>query len=186
MKRIVFWDMDGLVADFVSGALAFHGKSLPMAEVTWDFPLQLGFKETWCPTFWQPLGTKEFWRDLLPLDDGMELFHRVEAAVGKDRLCILSSGQSPGSPDGKREWLEKWLPGYAKTAIFAHAKHLVAAPDKVLVDDYDGNVDKFVAAGGRACLVPRPWNTKRHLSCPQGRFQVGQVLDELIPLIEAA
>ena len=37
-------------------------------------------------------------------------------------------------------------------------KHFCARPDALLIDDSDHNVEAFLAHGGQAILVPRPWN----------------------------
>lgn len=168
--RTIFFDMDGVLADFVGGALAAHGKTLDPAAVQWDFCSQIGFAGPGDPAFWSPLSNPEFWATLPPLPDGMELFRRAEAEFGAGRIGILSSGLCPGSCDGKRAWLKKHLPAYEKRAIFCTVKELVAAPCKVLVDDYEPNHDAFVAAGGRAVLAPRPWNRRRELTGEAGRF----------------
>jgi hypothetical protein len=43
--------------------------------------------------------------------------------------------------------------------MFGSAKHLMAKPDVLLIDDLQKNVDKFIDAGGQAVCVPSNWNT---------------------------
>lgn len=57
------------------------------------------------------------------------------------------------------------------------------APCKVLLDDHEPNARDFAEASGRSILIPRPWNSRKPRTCPAGRFEVGQVLEELVPLI---
>lgn len=119
----------------------------------------------------------------------MDLFRRTESAVGPNRVAILSSGACPGSPDGKRRWLDRHLPGHAKRAIFASEKFYAAAPHKVLVEDFEKQHDQWVSppvaglAGGPAILVPRPWNRRRHECKPGGLFCVQTAMAELRDLL---
>lgn len=178
---MIFFDMDGVLADFVGGSLRVHGKQLHPSEVQWDFMCQVGFAGGGDPGFWEPLSNPSFWAGLEPLEDGLALFRTVEALVGHERLGILSSGLCPGSCDGKRAWIDRHLPGYGKRVVFCTMKGLVGAPGKVLVDDHDLNADQFAEAGGRSVLVPRPWNRRRGEADHGGRFDVAKIANELIP-----
>lgn len=42
--------------------------------------------------------------------------------------------------------------------ILCKEKFFLAAPDRLLIDDNDGNVDKWRSAGGKAILFPQIWN----------------------------
>lgn len=161
MRSVALFDMDGVLCQFVAGALAVHGKSLHHAETQWDFCTQIGFNGPGDPAFWRPLENAAFWAMLEPHIDGMRLLTYLEERIGEDRIGILSSGLCLGSVDGKRMWLRRHLPKYEKRAIFCTVKELVAGPGKVLIDDHDPNVNKFAAVGGHAVLVPRPWNTRK-------------------------
>jgi 5'(3')-deoxyribonucleotidase len=190
MASTIFFDMDGVLADFVGGSLRAHGKTLPHAECRWDFMCQVGFASGGDPAFWSPLSNPDFWANLDPLPDGLALFARAVAAFGADRVGILSSGLCPGSCDGKREWLRRHLPGLDRRAVFCTEKHLCAAPCKVLVDDHDPNVAGFLAPptgrpGGRAVLVPRPWNRRADESAG-GRFDTDAIMTELHAAVRAA
>lgn len=178
MKPLVFFDMDGVLADFVGGSLRAHGKTLPHAACGWDFMTQVGFAGGGDPAFWGPLSNTAFWAALDPLPDGMALFRLVEAMTG-GRVSILSSGLCPGSADGKREWLKRHLPGYEKKAVFCTVKEQVAAPHKLLIDDHEPNVAAFRDHGGPAVLVPRPWNHRRGETCPAGGFDAAAVAAEV-------
>jgi hypothetical protein len=169
-EPVVLFDMDGVLVDFVGGALKAHGKSIPPAEVVWDFPAQIGFAGSSDPAFWGPLSNHDFWAGLEPLPDGMAVFEAVARVLPKERIGFLSSGIVAGSSDGKRAWVAKHLPGWERHLILGTHKALLAAPCKVLVDDHEPNVTGFAAAGGRAVLAPRPWNSRRELTCPRGMF----------------
>jgi hypothetical protein len=186
MKPVVFFDMDGVLADFVGGACRLHGSTLHFspAAVQWDFCTQIGFNGPGDPAFWKPLESVDFWAGLEPLEDGMDLFRRVEAAIGAERIGILSSGLCPGSCDGKRAWLDKYLPIYAHAAVFCSRKWLIAAPNKLLLDDHMPNADGFVAAGGLSIVIPRPWNP-RGSECHDGRFDAPALMGEVEKAIGA-
>jgi len=62
-------------------------------------------------------------------------------------------------------WVKEHLSRYYKQLIITMApKHLLAKPDTLLIDDKDENVEGFWDAGGKAILVPRPWNSNHKLS----------------------
>lgn len=175
-KSVVFFDMDGVLADFVGATIRVHGLPVKHAECGWDYWTPCGISHD---AFWAPLADPAFWANLDPLPDGLELFHRVEAAIGADRIGLLSSGLCPGSCDGKRDWLKRYLPHYAKHAVFCTAKHLCAAPCKLLIDDHEPNVAGFIEHGGSAVLVPRPWNSRRSETCVNAKFNVDAILREV-------
>lgn len=179
-EPVVLFDMDGVLVDFVGGALRAHGKTLAPSEVVWDFPSQVGFSGSADPAFWEPLSNHDFWAELEPLADGMVAFELVAKAMPKHRIGFLSSGIVKGSSDGKRSWVAKHLPGWEKHLILGTHKALLAAPCKVLVDDHEPNVTAFAAAGGRAVMVPRPWNERKPLTCERGKFDPVSLATEII------
>ena len=173
---VCFVDLDGVLVDFVGGALKLHNKPLPMDVVTWDFDQQVGLS---AQEFWSPLG-EEFWANLEWTAEGVALLVCLDELF-RGRVALLSSPcATPGCCDGKRQWVRKHLgPDWLKRLMLSSAKHLFAAPGKVLIDDNNENVDAFVGAGGRAVLTPRPWNRRRHECETGGRFNVAKLLDEV-------
>lgn len=175
-----FFDLDGVLADFVRGACEFHGSTLhhDMSQVRWDFHDKLGVTPE---QFWQPLGYN-FWVNLAPLPDGFALLRQAESLVGAGRIGLLTSAAGvQGCVDGKRAWVKKYLPDYLPRMFTGSAKELFASESKVLVDDHDPNCDKFRAHGGRAVLVPRPWNARRAECSTCGSFDFRSVGWELMP-----
>lgn len=179
---VCYLDMDGVLVDFVKGALAAHDRTLPPAEVLWDFPSQIGFKGNEA-SFWAPLG-HAFWYNLDWTGEGVELLDGLEDLFG-DRVVLMTSPcATPGAVEGKVDWIRRRLPRYSRQFFVGPAKHLAAGPGKILVDDHDGNVTEFRACGGAAVLVPRPWNSLREATDVRGSFPVRLVLNAARDLLE--
>ena len=183
MQLVCFVDLDGVLVDFVGPALRLHGKDLAPLEVRWNFPEQVGFTRETLGQFWDALD-QPFWRSLPWTHEGRDLLRGVEAAFA-DRVSLLSSPcLTPGCLEGKREWIDLNLPReYGRRYLLGAPKHLVAGPGKVLIDDHEEHVDRWVARGGVGVLVPRPWNRRRAECDLLGHFDAERfVREEIRPL----
>lgn len=178
-KPVVLFDLDGLVADFRGGALAKHKSKVVPDPTSWSFWDDMGITED---EFWWPLRGSRFWSGLKPLDDGMALFKKVAKVLPKRQIGFLTSAIAVGAADGKREWIDKHLPGYGPNMLTGTVKHLAAAPGKILIDDSHDNTDAWEEFGGHALLVPRPWN-RRAKECKDGQFCVMTAMTELRDLL---
>jgi len=155
-------DLDGVLVDFLAGAHKFHG--IPYSNE--DYPYEYGSYEN-CPPpnsdmntreFWDALDA-EFWTGLSWTSDGREILAAVEQAFGKENICLLTSPTlNHECIIGKMKWIERELSEYRRRYLIGPAKAFCAAPDTVLVDDANINVEDFAEAGGYTILVPRPWN----------------------------
>jgi 5'(3')-deoxyribonucleotidase len=154
MKNVALLDLDGVLVKFVQGALKFHNKQIPIEDITWNFDKQV------CETpkqFWEPLGY-DFWFNLEKTEECDKVVEIVERYFG-ERVVILSSPcRTKGCAEGKVDWIKKNLPQFERRFFIGQAKSLLAAPTKLLIDDYDKNIDEFEKEGGNAYLFPRPWN----------------------------
>jgi hypothetical protein len=178
VKTVLFFDLDGVLADFVGGALAAHGRGdVPASSVPWCIEKALGIEPT---AFWAPLGF-DFWANLKPLPDGMRLFDRACVLMGADRIGLLTSPcETHGCADGKRAWVKRHLPPAMSRRLFiGSAKELFAGPHKVLVDDHDANIDRFHEAGGATVQPPRPWNRHKAL-CVRGHEFDADIIGEML------
>ena len=153
-------DMDGVLADFVGGVVHAHGRPYP-----YDMPNSLGvfdIERIWGITpqeFWAPCDGPTFWDDLAKTPEADALVFQACQKFGPSNVAILTAPSlSPHCVPGKRRWIERYYPQLKKNIIFGSAKKFLAAPNRILIDDRDKNVDDFIGAGGPAILMPRLWN----------------------------
>lgn len=156
LYEAVWLDMDGVLADFLAGALRHTGRTHLKHEEFSDYDIfpKLG---TTCDEFFRSVG-EDFWAELPPCPE----FEKVTGfAFASGRRVGIASMPPPHraaeAVAGKTRWLKKYLPGVAEIR-FIHDKHVLAGPRTLLIDDLPRNVEKFRAAGGDAHLLPRPWN----------------------------
>lgn len=178
-RPVIFFDQDNVLANFTLAALAFHKKSLPPMEINWDFCSQIGFTGITDPLFWDPMG-REFWASIPVCRDGRQLLVYAEQMVSHTQIGILTSpSYTDGGIDGKRDWVRKHIPHLEGNFFTGKSKGLIAGPGKILLDDYDKNIDAWKEAGGMGILVPRSWNTRRNECFSDGTFDEGSLRLEL-------
>lgn len=158
----ILLDMDGVLVDFVGGALAVHGISRTELESRWPIgtydivkPMGLTAEE-----FWKPINEKgkDFWVELEPMPWIDELVNLVESLTD-DWHIASSPSRSAQSYAGKVLWL-KWYFGelFDRFVLTPH-KHIFACNSAVLIDDQEENVNRFIGAAGRGILFPARWNS---------------------------
>lgn len=161
---VCFCDMDGVVADFVQGILDHHRRESPyttsVGDEAWDLAGLLGLSDE---EFWAEVDL-DFWADLEPTTEAFWLVEYLLDAFGKDHFCFLTApADTPGCIEGKAQWLRRWFPKLSDDVVFTKAKRHCAHSNAFLVDDRTSNVTSFIAFGGNACLLPRPWNSNHDL-----------------------
>lgn len=155
----VFLDLDGVLVDFVKGACKLHKVVNP-----YDDPKNHG-KYDICglinipqKEFFAPMG-HDFWANLEWLPDGPEIIGLILSHVNTDQVTLLTSPiKTPGCTGGKIDWIEKNLPQWKRKFLIGPGKETIAGPNKLLIDDYDVNIDKWSLKGGHAIQVPRVMN----------------------------
>lgn len=153
MVDTCFLDLDGVLVDFVGGALKLHGRELPYEQTEWNFQHQLGIP---AEEFWPPMG-HDFWAGLEWTADGKEILAGLEDIF--ETIVILTSPiDTPGAVEGKMAWIRREMPAYTRRFFVGPPKQTIASETKLLIDDHTDNVSLWRAAGGPAVLVPRPWN----------------------------
>lgn len=179
----ILFDLDGLLTNFNKGVCEIHNVEDPYRK-----------KENWgnyhidkligidAFEFWKPL-EYDFWVNLEPMTDGLELLDFAENQVGAENICILSSPTfNKGCIPGKIDWIIQHLPKYQRRFLIGPRKEFCAHENALLIDDSDNNISSFKANNGKAILMPRKWNSKfdvedavgyvkNHMSFSNSQFQ---------------
>lgn len=170
-------DLDGILVDFCNGCFeAYDQPKIPLDE--WP---AVDNPEGLVQTFVQQvlkvdsddlftvIDHQGFWANLDWMPDGQEILAYVEKKFGKENILLATSPPTwhpkscPSALAGKFRWIEKHMPDYIDRVLFGSPKHWLANDRTVLVDDFDFNIKKFEKAGGYGALMPRPWNSLRHI-----------------------
>ena len=161
---MIYLDMDGVIANFVGGALAVHQHAIDYDQWpagVWHLEEIIG-----CTTdqFWERIDQRfeHFWRLLAPYPWMEELIDAI-AGTGHPWVVLTSPSNAPACSQGKVQWLQRHFGNQFREYMLvpANHKHLLARPGSILIDDSDLNCDQWRAAGGEAVLFPQPWNTSR-------------------------
>ena len=157
----IFCDMDGVLADFVGGVCAAHGKESPYGDSSSYGVFDM--EKLWGMTvkeFWTPTRGMRFWASLEKTHEADWLVDYCAKWVGVSNIAILTDpSNDPGCILGKKAWIKKYYPQLVSNMIFTSAKDFLAAPNHLLIDDRDRNIEEFRAAGGMTIRVPRFWNS---------------------------
>ncbi len=165
MIDTILLDLDGVLVDFFTPALELFGKAHLID--TWppgEYRLHpsLGITEA---EFWRVVNARGvgWWEDLPPYPWCHELFDLCKSKANHVYIAT-SPSQSWYSAAGKVRWLQEHFGAGFRDYMIGPAKHLMARPGTLLIDDSDANVTTFCDHGGNATLFPRPWNQEYHLS----------------------
>jgi len=167
MIKIVYCDMDGVLVNFLGGLhralnAPYNYNPYPYKKGIWNMLEAIKpFNET--PVTFEQCNdccTTSFWQNLEWMHDGRDILRVILDKFHPKQIYLLTTPMpNLESASGKMMWVNDNLPVYLKHTIITQApKSLLAKPNTLLIDDKDQNIDEFYAAGGRACLVPRPWN----------------------------
>jgi len=162
----IMLDMDGVLADFVTGICRAHQRPNPFTDPANHG--QFGIENIWKMSpleFWKPVDRK-FFAELPELPDGELLADALLQIKFPFSICT-SPPSNDGAVDGKRDWIRKHLGNSAvRQAHFCNEKHAIANPNLILIDDNDKNLRLWRANGGQAILFPRPWNKGHDIDNP--------------------
>jgi len=158
MKPIIFLDMDGVVADYVSAALLALKLDLNTPVTTMDMAECLGITKK---EFYEPqVADIDFWININPYPWTQEL---VALAQEVGEVYISTAPSRHRGVGDKIEWcrrhLGKWTQG---RVMVGKPKFLLAGPGRTLVDDHPDNCEAFIKWGGKSILFPRPWNADKN------------------------
>jgi hypothetical protein len=135
MRRQIYLDCDGVLADFDKGAEQILGAPPHVFE-----------KRHGPGPFWKKLATAEdFFGQLEPLPDAFELYDAV-----KHLKPIILTGLPRGNwaAPQKRRWAEQHFPGVEVITTLAALKREHCHPGDALVDDRDKHRSLWEAEGG--------------------------------------
>ncbi len=144
------------------------------------------------PSFWAWFNRQD-WAGVPESPQFPWILEQCERLVGRENILIATSPTKDGAcAAGKVDWIRTHCPewmhrNYAITPrkwFFGHDPHAL------LVDDNQDNCRLFRKCGGRALLVPRPWNRLHacdtslylveqfgRLLTRQGEYRVSKALD---------
>lgn len=159
----VFIDMDGVMADWVGAVCDLFGRfqedyvsrNWTPGEYSIEQILNISTERLWATInrqgidWWAHLEPLPWWRDLLAIVEAAE----VETSI------LTAPGRCDHALTGKGRWLNQHLPTYRGRLHMTKEKHLLAGPDRLLIDDSDENCRRFIEAGGAAIVYPQPWNS---------------------------
>ena len=167
---VLFWDMDGVLADFVGGAGRLFGR--PGLANEWPAHTSyiveaLGLSAS---EFWRVIDAEgsDFWANLEANDDALDELVRLQVK-GHEPYLLTSPSLSPDCLHGKLRWIKRYLPNLERRTIFTAQKHLLAAPGRGLIDDRVSHVRKFEDEGGLGFVWDQPWNRRKSWAGLRGR-----------------
>ena len=156
-------DMDGVLADFLGGALTVLNKKFNRDITIEEYATKFGKWETYdyygitIKQFWNTIHHKKnFWYNLEPLPWAKELYEFL-SSIGHVTI-VTSPSADPRCALEKLRWLKKHLDIRSEAVFIGQRKYLMAG-NGLLIDDYYANVENFRRFGGEAILVPSNWNT---------------------------
>src|SRR4051812_46880820 len=135
MRRQIYLDCDGVLADFDKGAQAILG-----------LPPEAFQKRHGPGAFWRRLAAApDFFANLEPLADAYELY---DAVRHRDPIILTGLPRGNWAEPQKRRWAERHFPGVPVITTMAALKHEHRHPGDVLVDDRDKHRGLWENQGG--------------------------------------
>lgn len=177
MLKHIFLDIDGVLNVGSTWFLKAAGVDIDPVDIDrcppyWDLVksanemrAKQGLPPLTKAEFWKTNSNHEFWANFPVSPEADFIISKSVELVGEENVFLLSSPTlSPESLSGKLSWIHRYMPRFLhRQFLIGPHKHVCAQPGVLLIDDYDENVDKFIDNHGDAILVPRPWNSYRHL-----------------------
>ena len=140
-EYVIYSDMDGVITDFDERFMKYS-KGIPPSQYE---------SENGKEAFWD-LITKEgvkFWVGMDWMPDGRTYWKYIEKY---NPILLSAPSREESSKLGKRLWVKKNLPGTKLMLAYAKDKQKEAAPNHILIDDRQSNIDEWIANGGIGIL----------------------------------
>jgi len=138
----IFSDMDGVLTDFDK---SFKKYSKGIAPT--DYEKKFGKEK-----FWELIdgkGKVGFWVGMPWMEDGQTYWNYIK---DYDVELLSSPSRSATSRLGKRLWVRNNMPGIKLTLAQARNKQNYAAPNHILIDDRESNIEQWKSQGGIGIL----------------------------------
>jgi hypothetical protein len=134
---VIYSDMDGVITDFDKRFMKYS-KDIPPAR----YELENGTK-----AFWDLINKAgvEFWSEMDWMPYGKEYWKRIQQY---NPILLSAPSQDKSSRIGKKEWVNKNLPGSELILAAAEEKQKYATPNHILIDDRKSNIDQWESKGG--------------------------------------
>jgi 5'(3')-deoxyribonucleotidase len=153
--------MDGVIVDFVSGALKALGithmtdKDIVQAEM--DKQLGVSVDDFWAAQHKDP----DFWQNLKPYPGAVKFYHEL-TQLADVHICSCPS-KHPRCASDKISWMRNHLGEEASNKFYlCRDKSKLACLGRILIDDNEGHITAWEKEAGWTFLFPRPWNAKRY------------------------
>ena len=135
MRKQIYLDCDGVLADFDTAAEAIFG-----------MPPEAFEKRHGAAAFWKALARADgFFEHLDLMPDAMQLYDAVKA---KGPIILTGMPHGKWAEPQKRAWAARRFPGVPMIATLAALKREHCTPGDVLVDDRPGHRALWENAGG--------------------------------------
>lgn len=147
----IYFDMDGVLADFDGGVIDFCGFNnvKTRSELTKEQDDLMWEKIKAVPHFYDRIN---------PLDDGVGLFEKLYAIYG-DKCELLTGIPKPkrgivDAAEDKIKWAHRVLsPKIKVNPVFREEKkNYCTGADCILIDDLKSNIDSWIEYGGTGIL----------------------------------
>lgn len=171
MYDIIFLDMDGVLVNFMKGALTqFLGQKKAEEKLgqtqpeSWHAPagfeLQLHLPHLTKEQIFDSIADNpRFWVDLEPMPWAFDLMELAQSQAKQVRI-LTAPVQHTNCHSQKAAWIEQYFPQLYKdrAVILAKEKYLLAAAGRMLIDDNEQQTTDFRASSGSSILFPAPYN----------------------------
>lgn len=162
-EKLILLDVDGVLADFVGGALkavgdAFDRHFTPEQVTAWDFsslPHWNDFKDE----FWQLTKSPGFCLNLKPFPDAIEGVNKLRQVPGaKVEFLTSPMYDAPFWVFEREAWLQKYF--NVDYHDIMHVRRKERVPGFMLVDDRQSHVEKWRLAhpSGTGIVWAKPYN----------------------------
>lgn len=143
VKKTVYFDMDGVIADFNGSYMKHFNKDASGFAIPDD--------ELW-PNI---LSVENYWEDLEFMLGTLPVWKYAMENANVEILSAYSS-HDRRSVNGKKVWLKKHKDklgkGFKINLVKAYEKQQFANENSILIDDLENNIKQFNAKGGKGIL----------------------------------